>query len=447
MYRLEEAISEKLVVYIWQHQLVSNLVTDTGGNVHVIFPGRISSNRGGDFSDAVMTIGNKSVLGDIEIHVRSSQWYAHGHHQDSHYNNIVLHVVMWHDHPSTTVLQNGNNVPTIELWASLAYPLNRLSQRPRLSYGLLASCPSIKTCVRDTFLINVLNTAGKKRFYSRVDLFKQSLAADVAGQVLFRNIARALGYDKNTGSFEQLADMLPLKLLEKIDYDKNSIHQALILGVAGLLPSQRLHRKQELSGAPDILELETIWQSSKKAGTMCQSQWNFFRVRPDNLPTRRLVALSYLLNRYSQLGLLQGILSLVRESSGEHTYQCIERGLIIPAQGYWTNHIDFGVTMTRCSALLGRSKAAEIVVNIILPFVYAWGELYSDPILQKKALSTYRNYPKLEDNQLIRFMRQQLLLRPGLYLSALQQQGMIYIFKNYCRYRNCRGCPVSLNQN
>lgn len=449
VYKMEETVSEKLVAHIWQHQLVTKLITDAEEKVDIIFPGRICSNGGGDFCDAVLTIGNKTTRGNIEIHVRSNQWYSHGHHQDSSYNNVVLHVVMWHDYPTATMLQNGNIVPTVHLWQSLAYPLNRLNQRSRLSYHFSASCPNTKGYWVDESLIDILNTAGKARFASNVASLRRNLASENGGQVLFRNIARALGYDKNTCSFEQLAEMLPLKLLEAVSAndEQSAIHQTLILGTAGLLPSQRPHIKHTLTGEPEIAGLETIWQSSKVTGTMNQSDWHFFRVRPDNFPTRRLAALGYLISRYCQTGLLKSALNMVRESPKTHAYQWIEKGLIIPSQGYWANHIDFGVTTTRRTALMGRSKAAEIVVNILLPFAYVWGELYADPVLQEKALAIYLNYPELGDNHLFRFMKQQLLIRPDICLSASQQQGLIHIFKNYCRHRNCPKCPITLNQN
>lgn len=444
---MEETISEKLVAHIWQHQLVTDLITDSGEKVHTTFPGRTCNDSGGDFCDAVLTIGNKTTRGNIEIHVRSSQWYSHGHHQDTNYNDVVLHVVMWHDCPIAIMLQNGNRIPTIHLWHYLAYPLNKLNQRSRLSYSSLPPCPKTQGGFEYKSLIGILNTSGKKRFIDKVAAFQGSLTKENSGQVLFRNISRALGYDKNTSPFEQLADMLPLRILEQIgNSGKSTIHQALILGTAGLLPSQRKHLKHELTENRAIAELETIWQAGKITRTMNQSDWHFFRVRPYNFPTRRLAALGHLVRRYYEAGLLRSILNLVRESPQKHAHQWIEKGLIIPAQGYWANHIDFGVTTTRYTALLGPNKAAEIAVNIVLPFAYAWGELFAESKLQEKALTIYSNYPTLGNNNLLRFMKQQLLIRPDLNLSATHQQGLIHIFKNYCRPRNCQECPIAINQ-
>ncbi len=95
---------------------------------------------------------------------------------------------------------------------------------------------------------------------------------------------------------------------------------------------------------------------------------------------------------------------------------------------------------------MGQDKAAEIVINIVLPFACAWGEIAAEPKLKKKAAEIYRHYPKPGDNELTRYMKQQLLLKPEVGLSACQQQGLIHIFKTYCRHRNCTECLVALNQ-
>ena len=86
-------IPEKTIALIWQGQLVASLLTDAGEQLQIIHPGRVSSGSGCDFTDAVFAIDGKVIKGDIEIHVKSSQWYSHGHHRDPKYNNIALHVV------------------------------------------------------------------------------------------------------------------------------------------------------------------------------------------------------------------------------------------------------------------------------------------------------------------------------------------------------------------
>ena len=288
----------------------------------------------------------------------------------------------------------------------------------------------------------MLTAAGEERFAAKTGSFRKALNEEAAGQVIYRGIARALGYAQNAEPCEELANRLPLDSLEKGEPETDTTRQALLLGIAGLLPCQR-HRSVKGSEAN---KLDKIWQSLGIAETMKESDWCFFRVRPDNFPTRRLIALSYLTSRYSSSGLLHGVMRLVKKSPRGDEYRWLENSFALFCQGYWANHFDFGITMNRNSALLGREKASAIVINAVLPFASAWGELSSDLKLKKKAAEIYRHYPATGDNELTRYMKQQLRLKLDVRLSACQQQGLINIFKTCCRHRNCAQCPVILNR-
>jgi len=438
---METQVSEKLVAHLWQCQ-PANSVTDNGQQFKAIYPGRVSHNRGCDFKDAVFTLNGQTISGDVEIHVKSSQWFSHGHHRDPKYNNIALHVVWWHDSQSQTLMQNGRAIPTISLSSFFSRPLYELDSLANLSGRYLTSCPKVSQGSNAERLSKLLTIAGEKRFAAKASLFRKALKKEEAGQVLFRGTARALGYSQNAAPCEELASRLPLSLLERAESESGATRQALILGTAGLLPSQR-HRSIEDT---ETDKLERIWRSLAIAQTMKKDDWCFFRVRPDNFPTRRLIALSYLLSRYHQTGLLEGILELAKKASHGTEHGWLTNGLIIAGQGYWRNHFDFGIAQKRSSAILGREKASAIVINIILPFICAWGELNSDLKLKKKAVEIYRRYPKPADNELTRHMKQQLLLKPDARLSACQQQGLLHIFKTYCRLRNCTECPVAFNR-
>ena len=90
-------VSERQIIKIWQHQLLdgTKLTTEGGEPIKIIYPGRINDDRGADFRDAVIATSGELIKGDIEVHVKSSGWRAHRHHQDSAYNQVILHVVMW----------------------------------------------------------------------------------------------------------------------------------------------------------------------------------------------------------------------------------------------------------------------------------------------------------------------------------------------------------------
>lgn len=292
----------------------------------------------------------------------------------------------------------------------------------------------------DAVLSVLLTEVGLKRFRAKIASFGKALNQEDAGQVIYQGIARALGYTQNAQQFQKLTQRLPItQLTENAGPIPDLALKALLLGYAGLLPSQRDRPVKD----SEAIRLEKIWRSLRISETMKETDWCFFRVRPDNFPTRRLVALSFLLSGYGQSGLCQGILGLVKKAP-EHNGHCwLENGLVAATSGYWRNHFDFGAPAGRDSALLGREKASAIVLNTILPFAAAFGRLNSDSRLKRQATEIYAGYPERGDNELTRYMKQQLRLGPNIRLSACQQQGLIHLFHTYCRRRNCRQCPVA----
>jgi len=434
--------SEKQVTLIWQQVMGKELTSSEDALVSVIYPGRTNADNGPDFRDAV--IANKSHLtkGDIEVHVKSSDWYSHKHHADAEYNNVILHVVMWHDCNSATLLKSGKPVPVLCLAKALRH------QAYLLPYRQLPCSQILDHMDRQT-LKKLLTDTGEERFKQKAMHFQTEIlrpalralsAGEEAGQVLFRGMMRALGYTKNTKPFEDLAVRMPLNSIES--REGLALKQALLLGTAGLLPSQRWQGK--FAREKEVQKLEQIWQSvGKKVKTMKKSDWNLSHIYPNNSPVRRIVAQSYLLERYCAGKLLAGILQLVKEAPLPGGHRALENGLTVTGDGYWRGRFDFDVrSKTKISALLGNSKAGEIAVNVILPFTFSWGELANEEKLTGNAIELYRNYPKLAENCITRHMKKQLGLEESFDLTACCQQGLIHIYRNYCREGSCSECPL-----
>jgi len=405
--------------------------------VSVIYPGRTNGDNGPDFRDAVIVHNSHLTKGDVEVHVKSSDWYSHQHHSDAEYNNVILHVVVWHDCNSATLLQSGKPVPVLCLAKALQH------QAYLLPYQL--PCFQILDYMDKQTLGELLNTAGEERFKQKVTHFQAEILRlaqkEEAGQVLFRGMMRALGYAKNTKPFEDLADSMPLNSIES--REGLATKQALLLGTAGLLPSQRWQGKS--AREKEVQELEQIWQSADKiAKHMNESDWNLSHIYPNNSPVRRIIAQSYLLERYRDGKLLAGILQLVKEALLPGGHRVLENGLTVDGDGYWRDHFDFDVrSKTKISALLGNNKAGEIAVNVILPFTFSWGELANEAKLTEHIIELYCNYPKLAENCITQHMKMQLCLEKSIDFTACHQQGLIHIFRNYCREGRCSECPLA----
>jgi hypothetical protein len=305
-------LSERQVIRIWQHLLLNrtDLVAEEGGRLKIIYPGRVNDDQGADFRDAVITTSQGLMKGDIEVHVNSSDWQAHQHHRDPVYNRVVLHVVMWHDTKAATILENGKDIPVLALHK---YIKALISQWPEwvaegdFPQGVLSMpCLNAAERVNTGVLVQLLDCAGEERFSAKATNFQADLTQMETSQALYLGIMGALGYSRNKLPFTELARRLPLRILESVvqsgvsDEECLARQQALLLGTAGLLPLQRQDRHQENKSGEWVNELERLWTSSRHAEAMSPNDWHLFKVRPNNSPVRRIVAMSYLVLRYNE---------------------------------------------------------------------------------------------------------------------------------------------------
>jgi hypothetical protein len=429
-------IQEQEIILIWEQLLGEKLLTEGGEQICVIYPGRINKGSGPDFRDAVIIAGdNKQIRGDIEIHVYARDWHSHGHHYDPEYNNVILHVVLWNDNGYSTFTMNDKFIPVICLAKSLQYQARLLSyhQLPCFCSGEKGERQDLKKLLQDIGVI---------RFKQRVEMFSSKLLKEEAGQVLFQGMMRALGYTKNKRAFEELAQRSPLWLLEGELRGSLLLKEAMLLGMAGLLPSQRM-RCLPFVCEEWLKELEQTWHSFGQDESMSQSDWCLTHIYPNNFPVRRIIAQSRLLQRYCERGLLLNILELVAEAPLTKEAYWLESNLMIVGDGYWLDHFDFDIrSRIKKSALLGRDKAGEIVVNVILPFTFTWWQAAGERELQQKALQLYLEHPKLAENEITCHMVRQLFMEHTSGLTACQQQGLIHLFRDYCCQAKCSECPL-----
>jgi len=429
-------IPERAIVKAWQEMRRSNLVTEDGEPVSVVYPGRVNRDQGPDLLDAVIRTGAGLVKGDIEVHARSSEWQSHHHHQDRVYNRVILHVVLRRDTLPRTELQNQVAVPVLTLGGDLAHPTQ--SEETAVS-GL----PCREVCQQNQAAVLArLDDAGEERFRGKGNHFREQLAQQAPDQVLYEAVMEALGYTKNKQSFRELARRLPFRTLKSAARDARSDGeallrlQALLIGTAGLLPSQR-----SLSGCDGgyVTDLETRWASLLPRQVMSVTDWNLCRLRPGNFPTRRLAAMSYLVLRYREKGLADEAQAKIADSPVEPAHRELKKMFTVNTAGYWVGHFDFGTPVNSSPTLLGAERAAEIVVNAALPFVDAAAQTS----VAAKAREIYRHHPRLAANALERHMAGQLNLERGAVNSACRQQGLLHIYKTRCAQGECGDCPLA----
>jgi len=439
------------VVEIWQRLTGRAGLTTAGGEpIRIIYPGRKNDGRGADFRDAVIATSQGTIKGDIEVHIRSSDWQTHRHHQDPAYNRVILHVVMWHDSKAATELNNGKPAPILALDKYLEVPSCHRAGVVRSPAGSSMPCLETAKGLATNTLTDFLDSAGERRFRGKAAQFQAELSQTEASQCLYQGIMGALGYVKNKPPMLKLARRLPLQILQSIaqgevsDGERLARLQALLLGTAGLLPSQRQNRHRECQDDEWVDKLEGLWAASPDTKAMSEDDWYLFKVRPNNFPLRRIAAMSYLIIRYRERGMVEQVVAVIKETPVSGGYLKLEKGLRVTAHSYWASHLDFSLdSKTNNPTLLGRWRAADIVVNVLLPFVFTWSKLEPQPEVERKTLELYRGYPRLAANTVERHMIKQLGLNNSLVNSAQRQQGLIHIYNTLCSQGKCNFCRLS----
>lgn len=419
-------INEKKLSDFWRRQAWGErlLATENGIPVTVVYPGRLNDGRGGDYCDAVVTLGDHTVVGNIELHTKTSDWQAHGHHRDTHYNQVVLHVVYHNNRHPFTIRQDGIPIPVLSLektgiTSSSGIAGKNVSPRP---------CHTTILRNRGKTIIDILTAAGDHRFNMKSDRFIAQLSHSDAGQVLYQGIMEGLGYLKNQDVFRNLAGILPLAALQSDAESPITDSEYL----------QRIYTR--LLSEAGILPVESVMESAEKEIVTGYSNpslydWQMFRVRPVNSPVVRLAAMSCLLLRYRHCGLLAGLVRKVKDAPEGKDNRTLLESLTISVK-----EKSVSLLLTDTLSLLGQNRAGEIVVNILLPFTHAYGKLHHDPVLSMKAVSLYHRQGKTAGNNLERHMMEQIRLSPKVIDNARLQQGLLHIYRQFCSRGRCGEC-------
>lgn len=450
-----DKIDEAFVQKLWHEQRFfdTNMASIAGRAIRVLKPGIWNRNdEGPDFMHAEIEIDGKLHVGDVEIHVQSSEWYAHKHHLNSRYNRVILHTVFYNDDFNLrTRLQNNKRVPTLELLKWIAVDTGDLhdTQDAKTTDGL---CRVTGKQLDIEVLKGVFESLGRERFLEKTASMRLLRTRLDFEQLLYEGVMEALGYERNSKALRELAQHVPFA-----DFDQKSEQeiQAILFGVAGLLPSQREKSlPSEVTENPSVAALEELWCASEYAEfprRMTEARWRFTG-RPFNYPTRRIAAMSQLIHR-SQGSLMMYFLPTCENVASADTpklLRAIEKELsallMVEPAGYWKEHSNFGTGGTRDAVLIGKARAIDIIVNKILPVAYIWGIETDSQKLQEGILKLYDVASKSTGNQIIRKIDKQIfteaqqmrLLKP----TAKIEQGIIRLHKNYCADWLCDLCPI-----
>ena len=482
-------LAEKTLAAVWnaQRPLQGPFWTTAHEPVAVIYRGQWSGGAGPDFRGAILAFGaGRPLRGDVELHLRAAAWYAHGHDQDPAYDGVQLHVVYTLGGEGSGPARladarrartaSGREVPTLVLGPHiLGDPATLAALAPPADLGTLSEEPCWQRTAHRPLaeLLAAIRTAGDVRFAEKSARYEADLALVLAGvpvyaqeaaadQVLYAGLCDGLGYQANRAPFGALAARLPLDLLrivagERRAADRTAVLEALLLGGAGLLPSQRrTGRALDWQSAAQADELELQWLALQPllrhvlAAGPPGPAWQFAGVRPANAPARRVAALAHLLSWMLPGGVLAGFVSEAAAATPPEALAArwLARLQVAAPGSFWAAHSDFGAALGRAGAevdLVGRDRAGDLLVNIVLPFLAAWGAVADRPALGAMAEAVYAAVPPLAANAVTRVMAAEALgpRAREARLGAREQQGLIGLHRRACAIRDLGACPLS----
>ncbi len=420
-------MSEDLLKFLWCHRLygTSSLVCHNGDSLEVINPGIANFDAGPDFFNAQVKIGDTLWSGNVELHVKASDWYLHNHHVNSSYNNVVLHVVFTNDKAAIT--QSGRELVAVSLTPSEAilqqYKTLLGYKKPlpcQKAFNLLSQ-PE-KVFFLEKLMIEKLEHKST-RLFELLDFFKGDWH-----QLLFTVLSRSFGFSINGDAFEQMALNTPvLKLLQHVN---NQLQvEAILFGQVGLLNEMdydNAYCKQ--------LKSEYQFLSKKYNLKSCPTHLSkFLRLRPSNFPTIRLSQLAdFIVNQ----GVNPSMVADLKNSSNCRSL------LSVKASQYWDTHYCFGEENGVLKQKnMGVNSQNSIIINAIAPFIYAYGKHRGDEELQNSAIDLLAQLPAEKISQIDKW---QEFKEVGFKTSA-ETQGMLWLVKQYCSHKKCLQCMLGYN--
>ncbi len=412
-------MNEQLFQFIWNKQYFNNtnLYLFSGESISIVDPGIFNSNQGPDFLNALIRIDSLLLAGNIELHLKTSDWLAHQHSNDPMYNNIILHVVLEND-----LATSPNNLPLLELKPLINKSLLDLYLAWNRSEHFIPCGEGIRK-ISDEIKSNLAHKLIEERLIQKSNelITQLELLNFHWDELTWQTLSRSFGAKLNSDAFQRIAENLPLALLNR--HRTNLIQlESLVLGRAGLLTI--------VSTDPYIVLLQQEYKFLKK-----KYQWKDafipivrLRMRPENFPEIRLAQLAKFLHEH-ELGLHQ----LISDSSlGQ-----IQEMLKVTANDFWHYHYTLLESSKYSPKQTGATFINTIVLNAIIPLMYAYGVVMKNEKYLQKALKWLAEFPP-ESNRIIT----EFSTLDWLPENALDSQALLHLKKSYCDRRRCLDCQI-----
>lgn len=408
--------------YVWQHKLwrPADMTTVDGRRVQVIDPGLHNNDAGPDFFNAKLVIGGETWCGNVEIHVRASDWMRHGHHNDMAYDSVVLHVVGVDDARITRA--DGKEIPQVLMPCSPDF---------RNRYDSMVNSPDYPAChaeigkVPQLYITDWLSSLAYERLYQKVERIT-ALLERLNGnwaETVYVTLARGLGFGTNAEPFERLALSVPLHCLLKHRDSYEAVEGALF-GQAGFLdnPGDNSHYVMRMQQEFEFMTRKFSLSRPQSLG------WRMARMRPQNFPHRRIATLAALICQGFRVA--SDIFAVTTEDDARRLFN-------IELTGYWARRYNFTADSAPSVRALSRDSVTVLIINVVVPILYAYGLVYDDAARREAAVALLQSLGA-ESNTVVRsFVDAGVECR-----DAFISQALVQLRRAYCEQRKCLYCRI-----
>jgi Protein of unknown function (DUF2851) len=416
-------MKEDFLHYLWKFQKFSkvDLQTTSEESIRVLSVGNHNFNAGPDFLMAQVEIGRQLWVGQIEIHLQSSQWYDHHHQKDANYDNVILHVVWEHD--MEVIRKDNTAIPTLVLkdrvLPEMVHSYHQLFAEPQRFIACENHFPKMEGFLLNSWLWRM--------FIERLQLKSEWILQQLKEtgnnweSVLFRLLIKTFGSQVNGESFLSIATSVDYSVIKKCSTHPKKL-EALLYGQAGWLETR--------TKDPYIRELQTQYTHLKSLYHISQQgiiQPKFFRLRPSNFPTLRLAQFSALWSNNPYLFSV-----IVETTKREDLYALFQINL----EKYWDTHYKFSNASPPKKKKLSKSFIDLILINVLIPLKFTYGLYHgNDPSEEVTDLALALSGEK--NNVVLSFQKISTLGN-----SAWHSQSLLHLKKAYCENFKCMNCEV-----
>jgi hypothetical protein len=416
-------MTEAFIHYIWKYKNfhLGNLTTTAGEPMEIIHTGEHNSDAGPDFFNARIRIGNTIWAGNIEIHVRASDWSRHEHQHDSVYDNIILHVV--HEADQWIRDKSGKAFPTVELNGRITPEvykkyLNFGTSKDWIPCGIQAGKAS--RIVVEAWLERLCVERLERKAESILETLQQN--QNNWEETFYQYLARNFGFRVNAVPFNLLARSVPLHLASRYK-DNLMLLEALFFGQAGLLEDFFFE------SYPQRLQSEYQFLAHKHSITGIDGHlWKFLRMRPMNFPTIRIAQFVNLIHKSEHL-----FSSVLEANELPQLKSLFASGV----SAYWHTHYQFGSFSAPGLKMKGAETIENIIINTVVPFLFVYGKQKGIEEMEERALRLLEE-TKPENNS-VASKWTKIGLRAD---NGARSQALLELKNRYCSERKCLECGI-----